>query len=229
MYNKYTNKKLITKSLNTKRLRKKSLNTKRYIKKGLKMKRNITTKYIKNKKGGVFGVRTRPSGAVHRGTEIPHYHFYVLLPDGRNINLDAAFGITHTLEETNESFFSDYVANVLQTIEDKTRDSNLTLFWRGKMLLPSMKLRRINTDGNFINLSDLSGDMNLTSKYTNQLTPEDFENIADEYAPEEGSTEYRNKPDTPREVKGEHVSKYDDQIISKFNEKLEERKRELGI
>ena len=97
------------------------------------------------------------------------------------------------------------------------------------MLLPSMKLRRINVDGDFIDLSELSGDMKLIAKYTNQLTREDFENIADEYSPEEGSTEYRDKPDTPREQKGEQISSYDDQIISKFNEKLEERKRQLGI
>jgi hypothetical protein len=229
MYNKYTNKRLRNKTPKTKRSILKGIKTKRIRTKRIRTKRIRTKRYGKNKKGGIYGIRARPSGAVHRGTEIPHYHFYVLLPDGRNINLDTAFGITHFLEEQNDQFFSDYVANILQTIEDKTRDSNLTLFWRGKMLLPSMKLRRINTDGNFINLSDLSGDMNLTAKYTNQLTREDFENIADEYSPEEGSTEYRDKPDTPREQKGEHASKYDEQLITKFNEKLEERKRELGI
>ena len=218
MYNKYTNK----------RLRKKRNSKKSFRTKGLKTKRNKTRH--RKKKGGIFGVRPRPSGAVHHGTEIPHYHFNVLLPEGRTIDLGTpSFGITHYLEEQNAQFYSDYVANVLQTIEDKTRNNNVTLFWKKKMLLPSMKLRRINVDGDFIDLSELSGDMKLIAKYTNQLTREDFENIADEYSPEEGSTEYRDKPDTPREQKGEQISSYDDQIISKFNEKLEERKRQLGI
>jgi hypothetical protein len=219
MYNKKTNK----------RLRKKSRKTKRFRTKSNKMRRNTIKRYRKNKKGGIYGVRPPPSGAIHHGTEIPHYHFNVLLPDGRTITLETSFGITHTLDKTRDTIYSDYVANVLQSIQDKTRDSNLTLFWKGKMLLPSMKLRRINVDGHFIDLNELSGDMNLTSKYTNQLTREDFENIADEYSPEEGSTEYHDKPDTPREQKGEQISSYDDQIITKFNEKIEERKRQLSI
>ena len=209
MYNKYSNK----------RIRRKSLRTKKYK----------TRRYKKNKRGGIYGIRPRPTTAVHKGTEIPHYHLNVLLPSGQNISLDTSFGITHFLEEENEQFYSDYVANLLQTIEDKSRSNNITLFWRGKMLLPSMKLRRINVDGHFIDLSELEMDWNLTSKYTNQLTREDFENIAYEHVPEEGSTEYRDKPDTPREHKGEHVSSYDDQLLAKFNGKIEERMRQLGI
>jgi hypothetical protein len=219
MYNKYTNK----------RLRKKSIKTKSFRTKSNKLKRHRTKRYRKNKKGGIYGVRPTPSGAVHRGTEIPHYHFQVSLPSGRTIDLGTSFGITHTLEENNDRFYSDFVANLLQVIEDKTRDDNITLFWRGKMLLPSMKLRRINVDGNFIDLSELSGDMKLTTKYTNSLTQEDFENIADGYEPEEGSTEYRDKPETPREVKGEHISSYDESLINRFTEKLNERKQQLGI
>ena len=219
MYNKYTNKKF----------RNKSRKTKRSIKKGLKTKRTRTKRYGKNKKGGIYGIRPRPSGAVHRGTEIPHYHFSVSLPGGNTISIDTSFGITHFLEEQNAQFYSDYIANILQTVEDKTRNNNFTLFWKGKMLLPSMKIRRINIDGQFIDLDELNGEMKFTAKYTNQLTREDFENIADDYSPEEGSTEYRDKPDTPREQKGERISSYDDGIITKFNEKLEERKRELGM
>jgi hypothetical protein len=219
MYNKKTNK----------RLRKKTFKTKRFRTKSNKMRRNTIKRYRKNKKGGIYGVRPPPSGAIHHGTEIPHYHFNVFLPGGRVLSLETSFGITHFLEAKQQQFYSDYVANVLQAVQHKTRDSNLTLFWKGKMLLPSMKLRRINVDGQFIDLSEISGDMKLTAKYTNQLTREDFENIADEYSPEESSTEYRDKPDTPREVKGESVSSYDENVINMFTQKIEERKRQLGI
>jgi hypothetical protein len=219
MYNKYTNK----------RLRKKNIKTKSFRTKSNKMKRHRTKRYRKNKKGGIYGVRPRPSGAVHHGTEIPHYHFQVLMPSGSTIDLGTSFGITHTLEGTNDRFYSQNVANVLESIEDKTRNNNVTLFWKGKMLLPSMKLRRISVDGNFINLSETAGEMKFTTKKTSELTLEDFENIADGYSPEEGSTEYRDKPDTPREVKGERISGFDDQALASFTEKIEERKRQLGI
>ena len=212
---------------NTKK-NKKNLRTKRYRRKQHKTKK-YRKKNTTNKKGGMYGVRPRPSGAVHRGTEIPHYHFQVLMPSGSTIDLGTSFGITHTLEETNDRFYSDYVANILQTIEDKTRNNNVTLFWKGKMLLPSMKLRRISVDGNFINLSESAGEMYFTTKKTSELTIEDFNNVADGYSPEEGSIEYRDKPDTPREVKGERISGFDDQAIAEFTEKIEERKRQLGI
>lgn len=218
MYNKY-------KVIRSKRLNTKIYKTKRYITKKYKTKR-----YRKNKKGGIYGVRPTPSGPIHEGAEIPHYHFQVLLPSGKSIDLGTAFGITHFLEGKNQNFYSDYVANLLQIIEEIGHPKeNVTLFWKGKMLLPNMKLRRINVDGHFIDLNDLASDMILTSKYTSQLTREDFTNIANVYVPLDDSIEYRDKPDTPREQKGERVSIFDEELIAKFNEKIEERKRQLGM
>ena len=70
---------------NTKK-NKKNLRTKRYRRKQHKTKK-YRKKNTTNKKGGMYGVRPRPSGAVHRGTEIPHYHFQVLMPSGSTIDL----------------------------------------------------------------------------------------------------------------------------------------------
>jgi hypothetical protein len=67
-------------------------------------------------------------------------------------------------------------------------------------------------------------ELQLIRDIIRDCTPPDYP-----YEPEEGSTEYRDKPETPREVKGEHISSYDESLINRFTEKLNERKQQLGI
>jgi len=224
----------------------------KHFKKTLKkiFKKHKTKRYIHNKKGGMISAfkftRDEPAGKKvvynkvgeygvkdkfaektksHEDNDVPHYHLNVRLPDGKTISIQTLFGIRFRTMVRN--LYSSNIADVLQSIKDQTGLDNLTLFWNGKMLLPNMKLRQIHIGNNF-----LTDDMNskgdfLIAKYTNQLTKEEMSNVAEIYTPVEGSFEYKDKPDTPRDQIPENIIEINNSLLESYEEPLRIRMAEL--
>jgi hypothetical protein len=76
------------------------------------------------------------------------------------------------------------------------------------------------------------GDMNskgdfLIAKYTNQLTKEEMSNVAEIYTPLEGSFEYKDKPDTPRDQIPEDIIESNRSLLESYEEPLRIRMAEL--
>ena len=185
---------------------------------------NKKVKTLKYMKAGMFRVKPEKNvgrtGAMHINAELPHYHISVLLPNKKSVSLDTLYA--HSWEEEDSikgPVSSARVVNILAQIRDRFNPKPMALFWRGKRLLPQMKLRDI-VEGDDIFPIDEDSSTNpknrITSKYIDELSMTDISNIA--------NTDL--SPNTPREDIND--SEYEE-YINEINSLVEQRKKHLDI
>jgi hypothetical protein len=194
--------------------------------------KNIKTKNIKTSKkgktlkcicGGMFRVKPEKyigrTGATHINAELPHYHISVLLPNKKTATLDLLYA--HSWKEddsTGGPISSARVVNILNQIRDRYNSKPIALFWRGKRLLPQMKLRDI-VEGDIVFPIDEESSTNpenrITCKYIDELSLSDIDNIA----------HTDPSPNTPRE----DVDESEEEYINYLNSLVEQRKNHIDI
>jgi hypothetical protein len=179
-------------------------------------------KTLKRMSAGMFRVKPEKNmgrtGATHINAELPHYHISVLLPNKKTAELDLLY--PHSWKEdvsTGGPISSARVVNILNQIRDRYNPKPIALFWRGKRLLPQMKLREIVEGDNIFPLDEGSStpENRITSKYIDELSSGDIDNIADTDP----------SPDTPRQ----DIDVSDEEYIHYLNSLVEQRKKHLDI
>lgn len=188
-------------------------------KKNKTLRKRNTLKYMR---AGMFRVKPEKNvgrtGAFHVNAELPHYHLLVLLPNRKTASLDLLYA--HSWREDNFAgvpISSARVSNILSQIRDRYNPKPIALFWKGKRLLPQMKLRDIVEGDNIFPLDEDSStpENRITSKYIDELSSSDIDNIADTDP----------SPDTPRQ----DIDVSEEEYIHYLNSLVEQRKNHLDI
>jgi len=215
--------------VNTMRLLKYKSKKTRKLSKKIKTKtkqKNRTSKKkktLKRMKAGMFRVKPEKNvgrtGAMHINAELPHYHISVLLPNKKTIQLDMLYA--HSWEEHDSikgPVSSARVVNILEQIRDRFNSKPIALFWRGKRLLPQMKLRDIVEGDNIFPIDEESStnpENRIISKYIDELSLTDISNIAN----------LDPSPNTPRQ----DINDSEEEYINELNSLVQQRKNHLDI
>ena len=174
-------------------------------------------------RGGMFRIKPEKyigrTGATHINAELPHYHISVLLPNKKTATLDLLYAHSwKEVDSTGGPISSARVGNILNKIRHNYNSKPIALFWRGKRLLPQMKLRDIvEGDNNFPidEESSTNPENRITSKYIDELSLSDIDNIA----------HTDPSPNTPRE----DIDDSEEEYINYLNSLVEQRKNNIDI